>query len=733
MSQVEDDLDAMLQTEEFEDEIELTRIEDLCPSDSETEPSPAKSDQTHASRPRYEMVQTVGQGAMGKILLAIDQNLRRKVAYKMVHSEMASNRRVMSRFLTEAQITAQLDHPNIVPIYALEVSASGDIGYSMKMIRGQTLKDLMIKARKQYDEQGHPDEDHSLTTLLDHFLKVCDAMHYAHMKGVIHRDLKPANIMIGPYNEVYVMDWGIAKIIRHSEVKLEADMVNLLQSDHDEPELERTQVGQIMGTPRYLSPQQAAGKNDELDGRSDQFALGLILFELITLKPAFRAKSQVNLLKKILKVELEPFVHHAPKQKIAPELQAIVRKATGKKPDQRYANVEEMADDIRRYLRGEAVLAQPDTPFQSLMRWMGHHREVTLGLVLALILLSASAIIIGMYRQQQAVQEAHEHQQRLSAFLMHVAKQAQQVNAQFTQAESLLTELGGAATELLEYGQPQHDRVYTDVEIGSQNPPPDLTYSSFYQQPLTLDYNTNKLAPGLSRADAEPLIQKINPLRFVFRQILLQSINRDAVALPDAEQRRLILEDGPPLIWAYVGLKQGLHVAYPGKSGYKPEYDPRLRPWYKDSLKQHGPRWLKPYIDTGGKGWVLPCTLPLHASDGEFLGVAGVEMTLTYIKQHYLQLKDTPGILNAYLLNPEGKIIASSQEKEETFKMGILINKARELKPYPMPEVVSELLSKHSGYHEYREGKEDRVLAYYPITSLGWYYLVEARSAQLDQ
>lgn len=714
------------------DEIELTRIDDLLSGEGHNDRYSGEKI-TSDFVPRYEMIKTVGQGAMGKILLAIDQNLRRKVAYKMVHAEMASNRKVMGRFLTEAQITAQLDHPNIVPIYSLEVMPDGDIGYSMKMIHGKTLKELIIEARQQYDDLGKPDDDHSFEGLLDHFLKVCDAMHYAHIKGVIHRDLKPANIMIGPYNEVYVMDWGIAKIIKQPEQRVDDELVELIRSDPGEPEMERTQMGQIVGTPRYLSPQQAAGKNDELDGRSDLFTLGLILFELVTLRPAFKGTSQIDLFKKILKVELEPFVHYKHKQRIPAEIQAIIGKATGKKTDQRYISVEAMADDIRRYLRGEAVLAKPDTPMQSLLRWMSHHRELTLGLVLTLILLSASATIYSMYQQQIAIQKAHEHQQNLSAFLMHVAKKAQEVDSQFLKGEALLAQMAGSAIQLLEYGEKQNQRVYTDIEIGNpDDPPPDLRFSPFYDQNLTLDYNTYKLAPGLTREEAEPLMQVINPLRFVFREILLRSHQDEAIDLSPIEQQKLILDQGVPLIWVYVGLKQGLHVAYPGKTGYKPEYDPRLRPWYKDSLKQPGSRWLSPYIDTGGKGWVLPCTMPLWAPDGQFLGVAGVEMTLSHIKQQYLQIQDLPGVLNAYLINAEGEVIASSQEKDQAFQMGILVNKSRDLKPYPRPEVIAALKSKHSGYYEYREAQENRVLAYYPISSLGWYYLVEARTSDLD-
>ena len=325
--------------ESSEDPIELTRFEDLAIDGTMLfESGPEASEKARFNtqeleqvRARYAMLGSVGEGAMGEIMLAVDQSLRRKVAYKKVHAQMAKNKKVMSRFFTEAQITAQLDHPNIVPIYSLEVSESGEIGYSMKLIKGNTLKDLIREARQQWDTHNKVDDEHSLEELLGHFLKVCDAMHYAHNKAVIHRDLKPANIMIGPYNEVYVMDWGIAKVVYMPEQQTDEELVQLIKSDPNEPPMERTQMGQIVGTPRYLSPQQAAGKVDKLDGRSDQFSLGLILFELVTLKPALKASSQVELIKKILKVELEPYQHHNPRHRIPKELGAIIRKATQKK------------------------------------------------------------------------------------------------------------------------------------------------------------------------------------------------------------------------------------------------------------------------------------------------------------------------------------------------------------------------------------------------------------------
>ncbi|PKL77049.1 MAG: hypothetical protein CVV27_07210 [Candidatus Melainabacteria bacterium HGW-Melainabacteria-1] len=715
---------------DFEDQVELTLLADLGLGGSRT----VEPDGAGVSRqPRYDLLGTVGEGAMGEILLARDHELRRKVAFKKIHSEMAANHGVLQRFLTEAQITAQLDHPNIVPIYGLEVSPLGDVGYSMKLIQGKTFKQLIQETRAQLDQDGRTDEGHTQRALIEHFLKVCDAMYYAHNKGVIHRDLKPANIMVGPYNEVYVMDWGIAKIIHAHEAEVSSEVVEMIRSDAQEPPLERTQMGKIMGTPRYMSPQQAAGRNDLLDGRSDQFALGLILFELITLKPAFKAKDQLDLLKRVLKAELEPMTPYLAGRQVATELQAIVAKATAKKVDGRYAGVAELADDLRRYLRGEAVLAKPDNARQKLLRWIGHHRELTLGLVLLLALLGGGGVIASLVQQQQAMRRAQEHEQKLSRFLMQVGKRAQVIDARFMLFESLLERLAGSSEQVLEYGQPSTQPVFTHLDFyDPARKPPDLAPAPSYGVDLSLDYLTFKLSPGVVRDQAEPLMRQLAPLRHVFRQIALRSHSPEAAALPKAEADKLLRQEGVPLIWAFIGLESGMLINYPANTGYKPEYDARLRPWYTASLKQLGPRWQSPYIDTSGKGFVLPCTLPLWDSQQRFLGVAAVEITLDYIKQNFLTISEQTGFVAAYLIDGQGRVVVSSREQSASFAVGTLVNQARELETYGRPEVVSQLRAQASGYLEYREGTQRRVLAYYPLRSLGWSYLVEAATADLD-
>lgn len=691
--------------------------EDGCSTDGTGAGAVAKK-----NRPKYTILTMLGKGAMGLVHLAKDVDLQRKVAYKELLGEVAVNKTVLGRFLSEVQITAQLDHPNVVPVYSLDVRQDGSFAYSMKLVQGKTLKQLIQETKQFYDKQQPLDEEHALTTLLDHFLKVCDAMAFAHNKGVIHRDLKPANIMVGKYKEVYVMDWGIARLIKAPDQPELEELVELVQPDSDEPIEEMTQVGQIVGTPRYMSPQQAAGKNRELDGRSDQFALGLILFELIALKPGFTAKNQIELLKKVLQAHKEPLVHYHPKAKIPTELQAIVHKATALKIEDRYSSVGDMAHDIRRFLRGESVSVLPDNSLRKLLRWIGRNQQKTLTAVMVVLLLSASATIWSMYRKQLELAASRAHEKQLGHFLTLVARQTQQIDSHFLQIEGLLAELSSAATIALTHSQPSQDRFYLSQDFdqpGKQ--PPDLRLSPHYGKPISIDWPVYKLAPGVNLAHVQPWMSRLNLLRYDFQDIFVKSHTGGTQLVAPAQVRSLLAEKGVPLIWSFVGLEAGVHFAYPGKGGYKESYDPRERPWYKLSAHKHGFHWGVPYLDAQGQGVLVPCTTALY-DDQTFIGVAGVEMTLDYIVNNLMQIPHAASVRLTYLLNEKGEVVVNSDHKPQA-----------EGAPQKLanPDIVAQVLRKSSGYLETRGTQTPILWAYYRLNSLGWYYVVEAEMTQL--
>lgn len=706
--------------------IEVTHIDLLSQShllEQQLADSPVKTNHTQHSE-QYEFLGVLGQGAMGLVHRARDKDLMRVIAYKQLLQEMAQNRGVLRRFLNEVQITAQLDHPNIVPIYNLDIRPDGSLAYAMKMVKGKTFKDLIQEAREFYDNGQTPDEEHSREVLLGHFLKVLDAMAYAHNKQVIHRDLKPANIMVGEYNEVYVMDWGIAKLFRDQSADEEIDLGNKVS-----PDLlgDQTQMGQIVGTPRYMSPQQAAGKNKDLDGRSDQFSLGLILYELVLLKPAFTAKSQVELLKKVLKVDLEPFEHYAPKVKIPPELKAIILKATARKAEHRYASTGDFAQDLRRFLRGEAIEAQPDNLLRKTLRWLALHKKGTALTVMTFLGLSAAVTVTMTWRQQIEIKQAHQRENVLSSHLTQIAAKSQQLDSEFLKIQSLLEKLVAAAEFSLAAPVPsKFPKLYFNQDFAqAQSSPPDFKPSKAYRRSISVGSAGVKLAPGVQAKAVQTELAQLSALTPTF-QALFQESATPRVNNLTALQSTL---NGPglPLVWAYIGLEKGIHFAYPGKGGYKASYDPRQRPWYQWAENRGQAIWGQPYLDASGQGLLLPCVHSLSLKDHHKVGVAGVELSLEHWLKHLLPMQNSPGIENIYLLNQKGEIVVQTNATKPPTQGDKLV-----LQAYPYSDILTALKKRPSGHGLInRKNAPDLLVAYTRLNSLGWFYVVESNANQL--
>ena len=677
----------------------------------------------------YVIIESIDEGAMGEILLARDKRLNRKVAYKRIHSHIADVPSYLGRFYLEAQVTAQLQHPNIVPVYALTVK-EGTVGYAMKLIDGVTLKGHIQETQQQYVEKGEPDEHHTLHARLEHFLKVCDAMHYAHRKGVIHRDLKPLNIMIGPYNEVYVMDWGISKT-----VNIDTDMFDdeTMRVGHDEiNDDDKTQMGQVMGTPAYMSPEQAVGDYDTLDHRSDLYSLALILFELVTFHRAINGKNTDELMSKARRGIIDTPPAYGKQEDAQEQLLAIVKKATEYFPHDRYPTVAEFADDIRRFIHGEAIKARPETTKQKIMRWVSHHRKAAVNIMAYSIIALFVLIVAVLFQQMQSMKDIQSEGQKTSKFTSTVANKSQQLDTQFLKYESILEGLSIGASNLLNQGSLDKSPYYTNNTIADpDNGPADYEFSDVYGFPISVDYHVYKLAPDVNEKDVKSVLERLNPLRHSFKSLMLKT-HKDDIAQDDEEAaRKAIMEEGLPLVWSYIGLEVGVLAEYPGKTGYPEAYDPRQRPWYRSTLNNTGINWLQPYIDVGGRGVLLPATNPLFDNDGKLIGVAGIELTLDYIRKRLMPIYGIEGLEETYLLNEKAEIIVDSADKAQSYGLGTLINSIDELEVYPNEYVVNKINKGQSGHYFYLERGREKVIAFYKLNSIGWYYVVEADAEEL--
>lgn len=660
---------------------------------------------------RYQFMGLIGAGAMGQIHLAREHPLLRHVAFKTLHRQMANQPQALRRFLNEMQITSQLDHPNIVPIYGMEVTADGP-AYTMKLVRGQTLKELIQSARQARSANQPVPEACNQATLLDYFLKVCEAMHYAHSKGVLHRDLKPANIMIGPYGEVYVMDWGIARVMGEPSERPQ-DWVEL---GDDVQDLDATQTGQILGTPRYMSPQQAAGRNNDLDGRSDQFALGAILFELLTLQPAFRGDNQIELLKRVLKGEREPFRPFKDSRRLDRGFEAIVAKAMGQKPDQRYRDVAALADDLRRQLRGEAILARPDSLGQKCLRLLRRHQDKVL-LTGLLGLIVTITVVLGLsYRQYQIQQAARQREQKLQTVLNAVLQQSRRIDGYFLSIEKTLDALSAVVSATLERGVPD------DAPLFRHNgaPPADFGHSSYFDGELSLDYAINIPASQLPAGALDARMHQLSPLRRYFRQMLVNSATGGKPLAP-AQERKLIAETGVPVMWGTVVLAEGLAHWYPGKDLGFSSFDPRTRPYYTSAAHKYGHYWGSPYIDGTGSGMLLSCSSGLYDSDNHFLGTASLDLKIDYIIKNLMNLPAQHQIQTSYLLNGEGKVLVSSAQAGQRYAAKVYPE--LELKNFSYTPVIRAVRQRRTGY--LIDG--DQLYTYAPIPAVNWYLVTVSK------
>ncbi len=292
---------------------------------------------------RYPIIRSLGKGGMGEVYLAFDPICERKIAIKCIRSDLLKYKNVTERFLNEAKIASQLSHPSIIPIYSIHV---GDekMYYIMPYVEGETLKQIVREThfRQKEGREPHP-IGHSIQALLRVFLHVCHAIAYAHSKGFLHRDLKPENIIVGKFGEVLVLDWGLAEKIIHPIEEAEMEM-----GLERHPSL--TRIGKIVGTLSYMPPERIKGKKADL--QTDIYALGVILYQILSLRLPFKRKTIKESEQKIdFEVYVDP-VQLAPTRDIPKALSLITEKVLHPNPEERYQSVSALIHDIEKYLEG---------------------------------------------------------------------------------------------------------------------------------------------------------------------------------------------------------------------------------------------------------------------------------------------------------------------------------------------------------------------------------------------
>jgi eukaryotic-like serine/threonine-protein kinase len=367
---------------------------------------------------RYRRLRPHASGGLGDVYVAEDTELHREVALKEIKPKYADDRLCRSRFVREAEITGGLEHPGVVPVYGLGAYTDGRLYYAMRFIRGDSMR-TAIEEFHAADKPGRDASERSLAfrQLLRRFVDVCNAIAYAHSRGVLHRDLKPANVMLGKFGETLVVDWGLAKAGIESGLPAESLSAEPALQPSSAGDVQATRAGALVGTTAYMSPEQAAGRLDMLGPASDIYGLGATLYVLLAGRGAFRGKGDSDTLARIQKGQFAP--PRAVKPDTPAALDAICRKAMALEPKQRYATALDLAADVEHWLADEPVAAYPEPWTVRAGRMARQHRAKFVAaavlLASAVVALSASTALVWAEQKKTAQQkEVAEQNYQLS-------------------------------------------------------------------------------------------------------------------------------------------------------------------------------------------------------------------------------------------------------------------------------------------------------------------------------
>ena len=640
---------------------------------------------------RFALVTALGKGGMGAVYAARDSMLNRQVAVKVLASKDGEG---LARFVREAQVTAQLSHPNVVPVYGLEETEHGSPALTMKLVHGITFTQYIEQCSSaigtsQYDRQRHGENGR-----IEHFLRVCDAISYSHSRGVIHRDLKPGNLMIGTYGEVYVMDWGIARLQNEPDdgllekgfevsVGAELEVPSSEPSDNVAVDMDgmKTQFGVVLGTPRYMSPEQSRG--EAVCEKSDQFSLGMVLFEMLTFAAPRKTHIKTKLVEKVHADIRSCFSETKQGRSIRPALKAIVDRATSKDPADRYASVQDFSDDLRRYVHGEEVCARPDNFLRALWRRVQRHPLVVMSALLITLATAAVITTFSLYRGLETERIASQRGQTLAQLVAVVSQRVNDFDTLLFQVEGLLEGIATSSREQMEHAPVRPYRIHQPDDIRNSS-----EYLDRYRQRVSYDNVVTVLPPEIEMDVIQDQIHQLGGLKFVLRDAMFRSALIDASEL-EKEQGDAILRNGTSVHWAYIALANGVLINYPGNETYPPKYDASKRPWFISAVsKKNVAVWGNIYPDSTGSGYQMPCNQSFYDRSGNFLGVAGLDISMdTVIRE--IGMLEVDGVKETWLMDSAGRVVLSSRERGKKTAVAILGNKSKELGDLGIPELES--------------------------------------------
>lgn len=596
----------------------------------------------------YTLGEELGSGGQGVVRSGHDGALLRDVAVKTLRKELNSSKESRREFINEARLTAVLDHPAVIPIYNLCSDADGNLHLAMKKLRGISLKEYLASTRERYDNAriGNFDEDAAMARRISLFIKVCEAMSYVHSRKIIHCDLKPENIMLGQYGEVYIVDWGIARRFGENSGS----------------------SAKIMGTPRYTSPENLLGI--PCDNRSDIYSLGVILFEIVTLNPAFTASSASEIIGKVKQGMLEP-VRHRYGLPISRDLAAVIAKATALDPEKRYQSADALTADLQAFRRGAEVSANPDNFWKKIIRWANRNRRKAAAVAAGLLALLIAGGIVLMFASGMRNAEAERLRDNvIDNSLASAVQTAVGIDRTLTHISAMLGVLNADLAMLLDLDRPAETPGNPEIVPGDRTSQqcrgavcfiPDADNGTHFTPGKLLDLSRASYIHSGSNAPerVEHILGCLRPAVSRMRRTVLRSRpgtgNVPFVKLQDA-YRKLQL----PVSFCYFTLDNGLHVVYPGNDDIRNGYDGRKRPWYTLAVGKGAiPVWSVPYrtvLEENSN--VVSCSMEIIGAGDKFYGVSGVDVPLKVIEKMVVNSPDNAAYtLERLLITQDGRMV----------------------------------------------------------------------------
>jgi len=664
---------------------------------------------------RYEDLDVVNEGGQGVISAAKENILGRIVALKTLRTTEKVPNNGVNDFISEAKVTAQLDHPSIIPIYALGQNKEGNLQLAMKLVNGKTLREHLKNINLNYRMQGIDtfDERTSLYKRLEILLHVCDALIYAHHRNIMHCDLKPENIMIGEYMEVYLMDWGLAKPI----------------PKHDD-DSEWVRPDTIAGTPRYLSPEAVVG--DRFDERADIFAMGLILQEVVTLQYAVTGEDSTEVMNKIKNGQLNPPVHQFG-YAIDRDLTAIIRKATAYNREDRYQSIRELGEDLRCYMQGNEVSANPDNRFMKMVRWMTRHQTAMLVIIFFALAIALGAVTFSIYQNLEHTRLISERSDMINRAYTKCFAATSRLDREILTQEKNLTLLASLAARALSSWTVQDEkglfRLYD--KDNKLLMPDDAVFSRGYATSVSFSEGMCKAGPGQSKEDIQIKIQQLSPLVIHMQDTILSS-GAELIFFSDSKRERLkrALQEGPTVKSIYIGLQNGMLLGYPCRNIYENISDPRKRPWFRRGQPSNRPVWGIPYVGSDYQlGLCLPCSVRIQDEKGKFYGVAGLDITFNKMAS-LLHASGNTGyhVLESTLIDSRGRIIVSSRKgnigKQLDLASEVKKNSEISMEYFSVPKIRRRIIKQKFGIlFDYEPERGEVIYLFAQMKTLNWFYV----------